>query len=217
MSFRRASITCLVLAACGGSGKASDGILPDAPDVPADACVPATGGGGTINFDQFAEGTVVKDQFTAMGIVFSSAHPSGGLHPYNQFTSPASPPTYVTGDDETTDVTPGPEFGNDVQALPITLTFVDPSTPANPGTTTSVGLREIFTNIDNVVTAKAFDPADNMVDMATATGDSLSPGKLLELAAPAIRRVTIEWATTPFEDNAGIDDVTFAPVTVVCP
>ena len=211
----RASITCLLIA-CGGNGAATDGIPFDSTP-PADACIPATRGGGAVNFDELAEGVVVKDQYAATGVVFSSPHPSGGLHTYNQFASPGSPPTFVTGDDETIDVTPGPEFGNDVQALPITLTFVDPAAAPNPATTTMVSLHEIFTNMDVVVTATAFDPADHVVATATATGDPAKPAQLLTLAAPAIRRVVVDWATQPFEDNAGIDDVTFAAVTVVCP
>lgn len=185
-------------------------------------CSSSPVGGGDIHFDELANLAIVDDHYLSLGVQFSAPSTAGAPLVFGMFASPASPPNFLIGEDESADLNPGFEHGNNTPALPITMTFVVPGDPSKKAITPSVSFREIFSNTGNVTRAEGYDASENLVASAEIIGDSLAPGKTLTLSsASGIHRVVVLFDAIGtgglFEDSAGIDDVQFEPVVAVCP
>jgi hypothetical protein len=174
----------------------------------------------TNSFEGFLHGTVLRDQLAAQGAIFSSPSAENAPTVYGFFPSPVSPPNYLIGENEgEIDLNPGGEFGNNRPALPITITFVDPVNPAVPGTTSFVSFQDVFVNLGSITRADAFGPDGELLLSQTRAGQGGTYTSLFTLSHDGIHQVTVSFgvsgSTGAFEDHAGIDDLTFAPVTPV--
>ena len=172
-----------------------------------------------LTFDEFADETVVSDQYLSLGVLFSSPSPEGAPFAYGVFGSSHTPPNYLVGEYEGNIIKPNGEAGNDEIALPITITFVNPLKPTEVGLTQQVSFWEIYTNVGNVTSAKAYDAEGTLVDQEEVTG-TLGESHLLSLEySSGIHQVLVSFnasgSTGTFEDNAGIDGFYFSPVYLV--
>lgn len=170
-------------------------------------------------FEGFSHGTVLRDQLAAVGAIFSSPSAENAPTVYGFFPSPVSRPNYLIGENEgEIDLNSGSEFGNNRLALPITITFVDPGNPAMPGITSFVSFRDVFVNLGSITRADAFDPNGALLLSETWAGKGGGYTSLFSLSHDGIHQVTVSFGvpgSTRFEDHAGIDDLTFAPVVPV--
>lgn len=178
--------------------------------------------GYIIFFEGIADNTPIGDQFAAQGVLFSSPGPLGMPVVYGVFPSPVTPQNCLVGEYEHPDTNPGPEYGNNATALPITITFVDPLNPERPAWTTTVSLYVVWTNVGNVTRADAYDIEDALVDTVEITGLAGVLSNPLHLAsAQGIHRVVVtfnaEGSQGDFEDNSGIDNLDFGPLEVPAP
>lgn len=200
-----------------------DSAIHDAADIeqdgnnPCSSYTPPAGTPGVLlTFDELNDDALVTDRYASRGVLFSTTQPAGP-RTYGLFGSPVSEPNYLVGEREDPDTNPSTEYGNNRPALPIELTFVDSRDPRCPGTTSSLTLQVVYPNQGNITRLDAYALDGSLITTQTVVVDPQSFAAPLLVQAPSgIHRAVVIFDGTgtggTFEDNAGIDNIQFAPV-----
>ncbi len=173
--------------------------------------VPVTVDAQTIGFDDVADGTTVADRYASSGVVFSG--PGDGPATFGVFGSPASFRNYLVGEHEgTEDKNDTSEFGNGKPAVEIGFRFVQEDAKT-PGVTSRVSLVIIYLNRGSRARIRALDVEGLVLTETVVEGVLGAYAIPAELSATGIAAVRVTFERDKgFEDNAGIDDLSFGPV-----
>lgn len=162
-----------------------------------------------LGFDDLPDATVVTDQYAARGVVFGSDGQAPST--FGVFGSPASFRNYLVGEHEgTEDKNDSSEFGNGKPARDIVMRFVSGD---GAGATARVAMVITYLNVGSVARVQAMDAQGAVVAEATVTGRLGGFALPVEVRGASIARVRVRFERADgFEDNAGIDDLSFDPV-----
>lgn len=164
-----------------------------------------------LGFDELAEATVLDKQYVKHGVQFTSGGAKGPAV-FGVFGSPASFRNFLVGEHEgTEDKNDTSEYGNGKPAVSIGMTFV---TPNGPGVTTRVAMKIIYLNVGSTATVRAYGVDGAVVAESVVEGKLGAFSQPVEVKAEGIARVEVSFGRPDgIEDNAGIDDLFFHPVT----
>jgi hypothetical protein len=170
--------------------------------------VPVTAGAQSIGFDDVQDGTAIAAQYAGLGVVFEGV--SGGPFAFGVFGSPASFRNYLVGEHEgLEDKNDSSEYGNGRPAAGIDMRFVVGDGKA-PGVTSRVSMAIIYLNVGSRARVQAVGVSGETIAEEVVVGRLGAFAQKVELRGVGIARVRVRFERDEgFEDNAGIDDLSF--------